>query len=269
MYISFLKEKKISSFALGFLVLVFSLMEFYLVYSTVDFIRSIRFTNVFDGILSIVRFVVKFIFLDLFYKIKPIHVIAFIFLLIVVTFLVSILVTVILSGMSDFIKKEHNEIQKKNFAKVWGVIGAVTVMGIILAICLCVSTLPAFLVTSMYLKGSIELIYCIFFDIMTALTIISLLIYIRIPIWRILENIILNKKDRVSDIEFRKLVVNFIFFDVLYILTRIVSVVFFCSFDGTVIRTILFMIILLFSFAYEVIKTHNILNIFLEDTVKD
>ena len=209
MGMSFLKEKKIASFALGFLVLIFSLMEFYVVYGVIDFIRSLRFNNPFDGILSGIRFIFLNLFCNDDIKIRPIKICAFVFLLVVIIILISVLVTYIVSGVIEFIKKEQNKIKKENFIRVFGIIAPVTICGIVFLICFCVAILPALLITSMYVKGNIELYYCVFFDFMIFLAIISFMIYVRIPIWKGLENAILNKKGKTSDVGFKKLVMNF------------------------------------------------------------
>ena len=92
------------------------------------------------------------------------------------------------------------------------------------------------------------------------------MIYVRIPIWKGLENAILNKKGKTSDVGFKKLVMNFIVFDIVYILTRVIAVLFFVNFDGFIIRTVMFICLLLFNFVYVMMKTYNTLDILLKDT---
>lgn len=257
---NFLKEKKMASISLGILVLIFSLLEFYIVYPIIDFERSLRFKNLFSGIISSVVIFVKSLHNI---RIKPLYLFLFGLTLIVITFFVSILVTLILSGINDFIKKEKSNLGKENFMKIWGIVAITTVLGLVFILCICVAILPALLVTSMYIKGNMELIYCVCFDFTTIVTILAFLAYARIPIWKGLENAVLSEKVKVSDTIFKKLIINFVAFDILYVLTKIVVVVFFLNFDGSLMRAFLFVVLLVSNFTYEVIKTYSTLEIFL------
>ena len=260
MNMDLLKEKKIASLSLGFLVLIFSLVEFCIVYPIIDFERSLRFSNRFDGILSSIRFIFLNLLRNL--KIRPLYLCIFALMLLVVTFFISVLVMFILSGINDFINKEETKIRRESLIRVWIIVTLVTLLSIILLLCLSVAILPALLVTSMYIKGNTELVYCVFFDVMTVLAILSFLIYARIPIWKSLNNAVLNRKEKMSDTVFKKLVISFLIFDIIYILTRVITVSFFVNFDGLVIRTLLFIVFMVFNFAYGMIKTYNILDIF-------
>ena len=261
MEISFLKEKKKALVAFSVLALTFSLAEFFIVYPIINIIKSFsRYSNIFEGTLTSIKLFFNLVY-HYFEKIRFIHVSLSIILLLVATFFIGILLTIVISEINNFIKKENKKIDKNNLVKILSKVLVINLASIVLLGLSFVASLPAFLITAMYYNGSVDLVCCIFLDIMTILTIVSFFIYVRMSIWGSLENVVSNERKKISDNKFKKLVINFIVFDILYILTRIITITFFSNFDGVIIRTSLFCCLVFFNFVYEALRTYNILDI--------
>ena len=259
MGINFLKQNKATSLVLGLLVCILSWFEFYIIYPVIITINSLKFSNIFEGLLLMIKFAFKFIANNV--NIKVSYVWLFILGLLVLSSVISVLVLLILMGINNFvdgIKVSKIRLSKKKFLKIWGIVLIISLLIIIGMIALCVVVLPALLVTSSCMNGNIGCVQCIFFDIITFVVILSTFIYIQIPIWNALKTAILGKAEKVTDNKFKRLVIAFAVFNVIFVLIRIIMVPLRINFNGTVGVICQFLAFIIINFIYGVYKLCNI-----------
>ena len=256
MIIDFLKKKKAAVVAMGFLALIFSWIEFYLVYPVIGGIRSLKFSNIYEAIILMIKMMYNAIKYNNVISIS--HIVIGIVVTILGATLVSIAVMVILRSLNDFLERRETVGFNRSFGKVWTIVVLasfaleVIVVGIVIAI------LPALFVTSSYINGTAGLSYCIFFDMVTILVVLVATIYIRVPIWNSLKNIIANTKRGVDNGRFLELAVKFLVFDLVYIISRCIMVPLRLGSKGLVMDGILFVSFLMFNLFYIVCKTYAI-----------
>lgn len=260
MEISFLKQRRISAVILGILAIVFGWVEFYLVYSLISMINSLRFNNIFEGLVLIIRFIIKT-------ALENVHVgFSYIFLFLVVmlvaTLLFSILLYFVFLDTNYFLEGNEQKVKKlylKSLLNVWKIVIIDTILVIFGGVFLTIVSVPALVVTAAFVNGKVNFVYCMFFDLITVLTILSTLTYIRIPIWSSIKNSISTRKTDVSNEQFKKMVIILLSLDVLFIISRIITVALRLNFNGTISLAIQFLIIIMLNMAYFTYKILNIL----------
>ena len=262
MEINFLRQRKITGIILGILAIVLGWIEFYLFYPLISTINSLRFSNIFEGLILMVRFVLKALLENV--HIKASYIWLFIFALLVVSLLISILCYIVFIDTNDFIEGKEAKNRKifcKGLLKVWGLIvliGSLIVFG---GIFLTIVAIPALVVTASFVEGETKFLYCMFFDLVTILTIASTIIYIRIPIWNAIKNSVTEEKTDVSNNKFKKMVIMLIILDVAFILSRVIMIALRLNFNGTISTICQFLVIIFLNVAYFTYKVFNIFKI--------
>lgn len=256
MIIDFLKKKKAAAVAMGFLALMFSWVEFYLVYPVIGGIRSVRFGNIYEAIISMIKIMYNAIRYNNVLSIG--HVGIGVIATVVVATLISIAVTVILRCLNDFLDRRETTSLNRSFYKIWAVVVGASFVLEIVVVGMVVAVLPALFVTSSYINGTAKLSYCIFFDIITILVMLVATIYIRVPIWNSLKNIVANTRRKVDNARFMELAVKFLVFDLVYILSRCIMMPLRLRSYGLVKDGILFVMFLIFNVFYITCKTYAI-----------
>ena len=211
MIINFLKQKKSAAVALGLLALIFSWIEFYVIFPIIGGIRSLRFNNVYETIIMIIK--IKYNSIKDNNCITANWIIAGVIVTVIVATLISAAVVVILNSLDDFLDRRRSGWPCRNFGKVWMIVVAISFLLEALVISMAVASLPALFVTSSYIKGTVGLWYCVFFDMVTVLVILSMLVYVRVTIWNGLKNVITDTRGSVTDFRFTELAIKFIVFD--------------------------------------------------------
>ena len=92
----------------------------------------------------------------------------------------------------------------------------------------------------------------------TIIVVLTATIYIRVPIWNSLKNIVSNRRRRVDNARFVEFVVKFLVFDLVYILSRCIMMPLRLNSNGLVMDGILFVVFLLFNVFYIACKTYAI-----------
>lgn len=266
MEIKFLKEKKTASLLLGLLVFILSWFEFYIIYPIISSIKSLKFSNIFEGLLLTIKLIFKFIVSNV--NMKASYIAMFGFGLLILSLLISALILPILTGISDFLDKikiSKISLYKRRFLKVWGVVLATGLLIIFGTIAMLIIMLPALLITSSCINGKIGYIQCIFFDGITALVILSTFVYIQIPIWNALKNAVSGKREGVTDRKFKELVIAFVIFDLAFVLLRIIMIPLRIKFNGSFSVICQFLLLVFINLIYLAYKLYNIFAILKSD----
>lgn len=256
MIIDFLKKKRAASVAIGFLALIFSWVEFYLVYPVIGGIRSLKFSNIYEAIILMIKMIYNAIKYNNILSVG--HIGIWIVVTVLVATLMSVAVTVILRCLDDFLERRETVSLNRGFYKIWPVVVGTSFALEAIAVGMVVAVLPALFVTSSYINGTVQLGYCILFDMITILVVSVATIYIRVPIWNTLKNIVSNTRRKVDNVRFLELVVKFLVFDLVYIVSRCIVMPLRLSSNGMIMEGILFVPFLLFNVFYIACKTYAI-----------
>lgn len=256
MIIDFLRKKKAAVVAMGFLALIFSWIEFYLVYPVIGGIKSLKFSNIYEAIILMVKMVYNAIKYN--NIISMWHVGLGVIVTIIIAAIISVAVMIILQNLNDFLDRRKVARLSGNFCRIWTVMTIASFVLEVAVIGIAIVILPALFVTSSYVSGKVGLSYCIFFDIVMSIVVMSATVYVRIPIWNSLKNIVSNTRRGVSNEKFLELVVKFIVFDVIYLVSRGVVLPLKLNSKGLLTDAVLFVVFLLFNLCYIVVKTYTI-----------
>lgn len=248
MVIDFLKKKKAAVVAIGFLALIFSWVEFYLVYPVIGGIKSLKFSNIYEAIILMIKMMYNAVKYN--NIITKWHIVIGIVGTIFAATVVSIALMVVLKNLDDFLERRNIVRLNRSFGGVWTITVVTSFMLEALVVSIVIASLPALVVTSSYINGSVGLCYCVFFDMITIVVISAVTVYVRVPIWNSLKNVVTNTRRGVSNSKFLELVAKFIVFDVVYLVSRCIMLPIRLKSNGIVVEGILFVTFLIFNVFY-------------------